>query len=703
MSEEDAQTNPAQETEDTTFDLIVIGTGLVESMVSCAAAKARKRVLHLDESDTYGGIYMSHSYTSLGKLFRASPASPASLAFPAQQQLEDGAFSLLPQSSLYHTVVDEDHLPSSLASQDAKLRAHPSCWHPSMVQLLKGKGVQAASESAGETKSSDPSPSHLHPAFLLAEKDPVACIAIQALAHDRDFNFSLLPKVLLSTGKFINALLHSGVHRYLEFKTIDSVYFHLTQQAAGSSLWKIPCSKNDIFNTKQLSALEKRALMKFHQMVADWGRAAEGTDVKALNEIELAVGRSLYRPQNKQELHSNVYKADEDDDKPFSQLMASFLLSPKLQSLIQYGLCFHPGPTSSVYRAGEALRDLSLHINSLGRYSETALLACMYGVSEMVQGFCRMSAVWGSTFVLRRRVVCLRPQGGKEKRHWQVVDDQGGVFEAPAVVVSGLLPTLSCQPVMRLVMTALCVGQGVQTARSIAVLPPGFVYKDAQSAEMIAVGNDYAVHILQTDESTAACPAGMSVVTMHTLLADPAAQQDRRLETWTGRAKEVEGVARELVQKIRGAVLENTSAGPPPVVVKFVAVLMPLTELSLRFFPGEEGGEGEREEGGGGERRGRVSLAVCGSAAGTSLHMESEVAQAEAIVRSVLGLDKLFEEPDEDDRQGEYGESRLEEDDEMHMLSQAFALASSSSASAAQGAAAEAVACEEKGVEQEEN
>ena len=41
-------------TEKLCFDLIVLGTGLCESMIACSAAQAGKSVLHVDGLDTYG-------------------------------------------------------------------------------------------------------------------------------------------------------------------------------------------------------------------------------------------------------------------------------------------------------------------------------------------------------------------------------------------------------------------------------------------------------------------------------------------------------------------------------------------------------------------------------------------------------------------------------------------------------------------------
>ena len=39
---------------DSKFDAIILGTGLVESILASALARARKKVLHLDRNEYYG-------------------------------------------------------------------------------------------------------------------------------------------------------------------------------------------------------------------------------------------------------------------------------------------------------------------------------------------------------------------------------------------------------------------------------------------------------------------------------------------------------------------------------------------------------------------------------------------------------------------------------------------------------------------------
>lgn len=58
--------------EPSAFDLVVIGTGLTESLVAAAAAKAGRSVLQIDPADHYGGAWASHHLDELLALLAAS-------------------------------------------------------------------------------------------------------------------------------------------------------------------------------------------------------------------------------------------------------------------------------------------------------------------------------------------------------------------------------------------------------------------------------------------------------------------------------------------------------------------------------------------------------------------------------------------------------------------------------------------------------
>merc|ERR1711959_772548 len=96
----------AEPLEDTEYDVIVVGTGLCESMVAGALAVAGQKVLHLDHRSYYGGSSATldlRSFTELASSGREHGAVPSFSSWvaikpgraPAEPQVgsvtEDGA------------------------------------------------------------------------------------------------------------------------------------------------------------------------------------------------------------------------------------------------------------------------------------------------------------------------------------------------------------------------------------------------------------------------------------------------------------------------------------------------------------------------------------------------------------------------------------------------------------------------------------
>lgn len=73
----------------------------------------------------------------------------------------------------------------------------------------------------------------------------------------RRFNIDISPKLLFSRGTLVELLISSNICRYAEFRAVDHVTTLLNDQ-----LKSVPCSRADVFTTKDMKVLEKRLLMK---------------------------------------------------------------------------------------------------------------------------------------------------------------------------------------------------------------------------------------------------------------------------------------------------------------------------------------------------------------------------------------------------------------------------------------------------------
>ncbi|KAB1253089.1 Rab proteins geranylgeranyltransferase component A 1, partial [Camelus dromedarius] len=80
----------------------------------------------------------------------------------------------------------------------------------------------------------------------------------QIVKEGRRFNIDLVSKLLYSRGLLIDLLIKSNVSRYAEFKNITRILAFRDGRVE-----QVPCSRADVFNSKQLTMVEKRMLMKF--------------------------------------------------------------------------------------------------------------------------------------------------------------------------------------------------------------------------------------------------------------------------------------------------------------------------------------------------------------------------------------------------------------------------------------------------------
>jgi hypothetical protein len=288
------------------FDVLVLGTGLPESLLAAAAARAGKSVLHLDADDYYGGDYAALPLPQLVELAAAGAARRHAASGPPSPQTTP------PQ------------LPADIAAALAAAGIAPV------------GGIDPVAHAAVRFHGGPPPP-------LPRSLPPGAA---------RRVVVDLLPQLLLARGPAVDAVVDSGAANYLEFKTLEGAYVAEEAPAAAASgasaavappwrLMRLPSTKADVFTAPGLSLLDKRRLMRFlqwafdfaysQQMMATAGAAATeggaGSEAAAhfdaatgaasdaaasstsggavsslvtrLNETTLGMGRSLLRPQNK--------------------------------------------------------------------------------------------------------------------------------------------------------------------------------------------------------------------------------------------------------------------------------------------------------------------------------------------------------------------------------------------------------------------
>jgi Rab GDP dissociation inhibitor len=125
----------------------------------------------------------------------------------------------------------------------------------------------------GESASLTPL-EQLYEQFLGANAKPP-----EDMGRGRDWNVDLIPKFLMANGSLVKLLIHTGVTRYLEFKSIEGSYVY-----KGGKVYKVPADEMEALSTSLMGMFEKRRFKKFLVWVQNFDpndqKTWEGLDPK---------------------------------------------------------------------------------------------------------------------------------------------------------------------------------------------------------------------------------------------------------------------------------------------------------------------------------------------------------------------------------------------------------------------------------------
>lgn len=175
------------------------------------------------------------------------------------------------------------------------------------------------------------------------------------------FNIDISPKLLFSRGPLVEALISANISHYAEFKVITRILTYIDGRVE-----EVPCSRADVFSSNAISVVEKRMLMKFLTFCLDF------------------------------EQQQDQFEGFED--KPYSEFLQSRRLTPNLQHFVIHAIAMVKPETATM----QGLKATQSFLQSLGRYGNTPFIWPLYGAGELPQAFCRMCAVFGGLYCLRR-------------------------------------------------------------------------------------------------------------------------------------------------------------------------------------------------------------------------------------------------------------------------------------------------------------
>lgn len=222
--------------------------------------------------------------------------------------------------------------------------------------------------------------------FLLYKKYRNGASPPAEYGRDRDFNIDLIPKFMMAAGSLVQVLIHTDVTRYLEFKQVDGSYVY-----RDGKISKVPANEKEALLSPLMGMFEKRRAKKFFEFFQNY----------RYDDPSTQQGMDLHRVTM-----SEVYKY--------------FGLESGTQDFIGHALALflneeYKLPNWSYLNkpAKDAHERILLYMKSMARYGKSPYIYPMYGLGELPQGFARLSAIYGGTYMLNKPFdgICLDENG----------------------------------------------------------------------------------------------------------------------------------------------------------------------------------------------------------------------------------------------------------------------------------------------------
>ncbi len=185
------------------------------------------------------------------------------------------------------------------------------------------------------------------------------------MGRGRDWNVDLIPKFLMANGLLVKLLIHTGVTRYLEFKSVEGSYVFKE-----GKIHKVPADEREALASGLMGLFEKRRFRNFLLWVQEFD-----------------------------ENDPRTFK-DKDPNEPIVETYKKFGLDKGTIDFIGHAMALYLNDDYMSQPAMETIKRIKLYSESLMRYGKSPYLYPLYGLGELPQGFARLSAIYGGTYML---------------------------------------------------------------------------------------------------------------------------------------------------------------------------------------------------------------------------------------------------------------------------------------------------------------
>jgi len=279
----------------------------------------------------------------------------------------------------------------------------------------------------------------------------------KALGKPRDWNVDLIPKFLMSNGQLVNILVFTDVTRYLEFKVVDGSYVYKS-----GKVYKVPANETEALSTSLMGMFEKRRFRKF----IIWAANYKKDDQKTWQNISPGT--------------------------PMCEVYKHFGLDPNTQDFTGHAMALHLNDDYMTQPCVTTVEKIQLYQQSLMRYGKSPYLYPLYGLGELPQGFARLSAIYGGTYMLNKPIekVEMNADGLLE------VTSEGETAKAKKIIGDPSYFSGKCETKGR-VVRAICILDhpipGTNDASSVQIIIPQNQVGRKSDIYVLAVSNAHNV------------------------------------------------------------------------------------------------------------------------------------------------------------------------------------------------------------------
>ncbi|XP_072995059.1 guanosine nucleotide diphosphate dissociation inhibitor At5g09550 [Typha latifolia] len=189
------------------------------------------------------------------------------------------------------------------------------------------------------------------------------------LGPSKEYNVDMIPKFMMANGALVRVLIHTNVTQYLNFKAVDGSFVYNK-----GKIYKVPATDVEALKSTLMGLFEKRRARKFFIYVQDF----EEDDPKSHEGLDL----------NKVTAREVISKYGLDDN---------------TVDFIGHALALHRDDSYLDKPAMDTIKRMKLYAESLARFQGgSPYIYPLYGLAELPQGFARLSAVYGGTYMLNK-------------------------------------------------------------------------------------------------------------------------------------------------------------------------------------------------------------------------------------------------------------------------------------------------------------